>query len=216
MPSYSSRWHDTFSYGQIKTEWNLHSWVRPYLSARVIADTRSHADPANPLYFSESSVIAAAGLASRSWHGALLWGEAGSSIGYLSHHVTPDYRGGLSFARSSGHRWFLDTSADALFLSRFQNDGLLYLQNRAGYSRRAGAWDFQLYWSANATADARRQYWANFVETGPGIRIHSSVLPDFPVISVGFLRGVYTMNENNPRRPNFYDLRIGLWYALSR
>ena len=101
LPSYSSRWHDTFSYGQIKTEWNLHLPFRPYLSARIIADTRSHADPVNPLYFSESAVIAAAGLATRSWHGALLWGEAGSSIGYLSHHATPDYRGGLNFARTN-------------------------------------------------------------------------------------------------------------------
>jgi hypothetical protein len=34
-------------------------------------------------------------------------------------------------------------------------------------------------------------------------------------MSIGFLRGAYTINENNPRRPNFYDLRIGLWYAFS-
>src|SRR5205807_10443692 len=145
FPSYSSRWRDSFSYGQVKAEWNLHLPVRPYLSARIIADTRSHADPVSPLYFSESAVIAGAGLATRSWHGALLWGEAGSSIGYLSHHATPDYRGGLSFSRSRGRRWFLETSADALFLSRFQNDGLLYTLSRAGWSHGAGAWNFQFF-----------------------------------------------------------------------
>ena len=214
MPSYSSRWRDTFSYGQVKVEWNLHLPVRPYLSARVIADTRSQADPISPLYFSESAVIPAVGLATRSWHGALLWGEAGSAIGYLSHHAQPDYRGGLSFARTQGKRWFLDTTADALFMSRFQNDGLVYVQNRAGYAHRAGGLDFQFYWNANATLDAKRQYWANYVEMGPGLRVRTK-LPDFPVISIGFLRGVYTFNEANPRRPNFYDLRIGLWYALS-
>jgi tetratricopeptide (TPR) repeat protein len=215
LPTYSSRWHDTFSYGQLKTEWNLKLPFRPYLSARVIADTRSHADPVTPLMFSESAVVAAVGLASRPRHGALLWGEAGSSIGYLNHHATPDYRGGLSYARSYGKRWFLDTTADALFLSRFQNDGLLYSQNRAGYSLSAGSWKFQWYMNLNATADVRRQYWANFVEAGPGLRIRST-LPDFPVISIGFVRGAYTVNDYNPRRPNFYDLRIGLWYALSR
>jgi hypothetical protein len=188
--------------------------VRPYLSARVIADTRSQADPFTPMYFSESSVIVGVGLATRAWHGALLWGEAGSAIGYLSHHAMPDYRGGLSFTQTRGRRWFVETSADALFLSRFQNDGLLYSQNRAGWSRRAEGWTFQFHWSVNATVDARRQYWANFVETGPGLRIRSK-LPEFPVISIGFLRGAYTLNGNNPRRPNFYDLRIGLWYALS-
>ena len=108
----------------------------------------------------------------------------------------------------------MDTTADALFMSRFQNDGLLYLQNRAGYARRAGGWELQAYANVNATADAKRQYWANFVEIGPGIRIRPP-RPDLPVISVGFLRGVYTVNESNPRRPNFYDVRIGLWYALS-
>jgi tetratricopeptide (TPR) repeat protein len=214
FPTYSSRWRDTFTYGQVKAELNLHSVVRPYLSARIIADTRSQSDPINPLYYSESSVIAGVGLATRSWHGALLWGEAGNAIGYLSHHAVPDYRAGLNYAGSRATRWFLDTTADAIFMSRFQNDGLLYLQNRAGYSRKARGWEFQAYMNANATVDAKRQYWANFVEIGPGIRLRNA-RPDLPVISVSFLRGVYTVNENNPRRPNFYDVRIGLWYALS-
>jgi hypothetical protein len=215
LPTYSTRWRDMFSYGQVKTEWNLKLPVRPYLSARVIADARSHGDPVSPLLFSESAVVAAVGLASRPRYGALLWGEAGSSIGYLTHHATPDYRGGLSFARSYGKRWFVDLTGDALFMSRFQNDGLLYSQSRVGYSHDAGTWKFQWYLNLNATADAKRQYWANFVEAGPGLRIRSA-MPDFPVISIAFLRGAYTLNDYNPRRPNFYDLRIGLWYALSR
>jgi hypothetical protein len=172
-------------------------------------------DPVNPFFLSESAVILAGGLATRSWHGATLWGEAGSSVGYLSHHVTPDYRGGLSFARSQGRNWFMDNSADAVFISRFQNDTLLYAQNRAGYGKCVGAWKVQFYWNANATTDARRQYWANFVETGPGVSLRSRQ-PGFPVLSVNFLRGAYLVNEGNPRRPNFSDLRIGVWYALSR
>ena len=214
LPTYSTRWHDIFSYGQVKAEWNPKLPFRPYLSARVVADTRSRADPVSPVLFSESAVIAAIGLASRPWHGALLWGEAGSSIGYLSHHAIPDYRGGLSFARSWGKRCFVETTADALFLSRFQNDALLYTQNRFGYSHGAGAWTVQAYWNIHATADRKRQYWANFVEIGPGIRIRNR-LPNFPVLSICFVRGAYTVNESNPRRPNFYDFRLGLWYALS-
>ncbi len=214
MPNYSSRWRDTFSYGQLKAEWNLHAPVRPYLSARVIADTRSQAAPMNPLYYSETAVIAAAGVATRPWRGALLWAEAGSAVGYLSHHVTPDYRGGISFTRSYGKRWVLDTATDALFISRFQNDGLVYVQNRFGRTQHTGGWDVQLHWNVNATADAKRQAWANFVETGPGIRLRSK-RPELPVISFGWFRGVYTINKNNPLRPNFYDLRVGLWYALS-
>src|SRR5262249_35759494 len=150
------------------------------------------------------------GLATRNFHGAMLWGEAGSAIGYLTGHVQSDFRGGLSFARTQGKRWFVDTALDALFMSRFQNDGLVYLQNRVGYARNAGSVNLQFYWNANATVDAKRQYWANFVEMGPGLRIRTR-LPDFPVFSIGLLRGVYTVNQDNPRRPNFFDLRIGLW-----
>ena len=29
-------------------------------------------------------------------------------------------------------------------------------------------------------------------------------------------RGAYLVNQNNPQRPNFNDLRIGVWYAFSR
>jgi tetratricopeptide (TPR) repeat protein len=216
LPTYSTRWRDMFSYGQVKTEWNTHAFVRPYLSARLIADTRSQADAGNPLYFSESALIFAGGLATRNWHGMVLWGEAGSSLGYLSHHVTPDYRGGLALARGwTRGPWFVETTADALFVSRFHNDSLLYAQNRAGYSLRWGASKLQLYWNGNFTVDAKRQYWANFAETGPGLRFRSGALPSLPVISVNFVRGNYTLNRDNPRRPNFFDLRLGLWYALT-
>ena len=163
-----------------------------------------------------SAVILAAGLASHTWHGFTLWGEAGSSIGYLSHHVTPDYRGGLSFGRGWTHsRWFAETNADALFVSRFQKDTLLYTQNRAGYAVGSDKWKLQFLWNANLTVDAKRQYWANFVETGPGLRFRSSALPNFPIISFNVMRGAYTVNQGNPRRPNFYDIRIGLWYAIT-
>jgi hypothetical protein len=33
---------------------------------------------------------------------------------------------------------------------------------------------------------------------------------------VDLLRGFYLLNQGNPFRPNYTDLRIGLWYAFSR
>jgi tetratricopeptide (TPR) repeat protein len=216
FPTWSSRWRDMFSYSQVKVEWHAPGPFHPYLSMRLIADTRSQGDPANPLLYSESAVILAAGVASRPWHAMTLWGEAGESVGYLSHHVMPDYRGGLAFARGWQHRaWFFETNADAVFLSRFQDDALLYAQNRAGYTIGRGSSKLQLYWNGNFTTDQKRQYWANFAETGPGVRFRSSVLPNLPVVSLNFVRGAYTVNQSNPRRPNFYDVRIGLWYALT-
>src|SRR3954462_5856942 len=118
-----------------------------------------------------------------------------------------DYRGGLAFGRSfSG---FAETSVDALYVSRFNKDFLVYNQSRVG--RLSGP--VQLYWNANVTFDAHREYWANFVETGPGIRL--TLLP-VSYFTVNFMRGAYLVNRDNPRRPNFTDLRAGFWYAFSR
>jgi hypothetical protein len=62
---------------------------------------------------------------------------------------------------------FLETNDDAVFISRFQNDFILYSQNRAGVNLgRAGALgnlETRLYWNVNASADVRRQYWAKQV-----------------------------------------------------
>jgi tetratricopeptide (TPR) repeat protein len=229
LPMYSSRWHDVFSYGQAKAELKLGSLpFRPYASLRFVGDTQRAVGVGVPTYLSESSFIAAIGVASRYWRGAMLWGEAGSAISYRSRPVhgrmLPDYRGGLSFGRGFGHGigserpgWFTELTADAVFISRFGNDGLFYPQWRAGYTPHAvfGV-KSQVYWNANLTADTARQYWANFVETGPGVRLRCAGLPSGLSFSLNLLGGAYTRNEGNPRRPSFYDVRAGFWYAITR
>ncbi len=201
-PLYSTRWSDFFSYAQLKTELNTGSFVRPYVSLRLAGDSGVFL----PQALSEQSVILAAGLTTRVWHGARGWFEAGESLGYLSHHALPDYRGGLALNRKLAA--FADTSLDALYVSRFDRDFLIYSQSRIG--RIAGP--FQFYWNANLTFDAKSQYWANFAETGPGVRY---VLAPSSYLTLNLLRGVYLINEFNPRRPNFTDLRAGFWYAFT-
>jgi hypothetical protein len=34
-------------------------------------------------------------------------------------------------------------------------------------------------------------------------------------LGLNLLRGVYLVNENNPRRPNYTDVRLGVWYAFT-
>src|ERR1019366_7251629 len=73
----------------------------------------------------------------------------------------------LPFAPTSACGSSADATLDALYVSRFDHDFLAYTQSRAGY-------DFgpvQLHWNGNVTIDAKRQDWANFVETGPGLRV---------------------------------------------
>ncbi|MGO9256836.1 MAG: tetratricopeptide repeat protein [Bryobacteraceae bacterium] len=224
-PLFSTRWHDAFGYGQIKAEFRTGLPIHPYLSVRLVGDARvSEGLPAlaGPQYLSESSVIVGAGLATIPWHHIFLWGEAGNSMSYINGHKLPDYRGGLSASLAVGHSLraestgpFADTTLDAVFVSRFNNDAILYSQSRGGYTFGSGGFRGQVFWNANLTIDDQRQYWANFVETGPGLRFTASFLPPSMYFTVSGLRGAYLVNAGNPRGPTFNDLRAGVWYAFS-
>jgi Flp pilus assembly protein TadD len=233
FPFYSSRWRDVFSYGQVKTDFRIANLpLRPYISTRFIGDTRgtmSSAVPGiGPQDLSESSVILGFGLATRPWRGAMGWFEAGESMRYrgaASGSMTPDYRGGISFSRGFGHLLtpsahglFAETNEDGVYVSRFQHDFLVYSQNRAGYTLRASeslGLHAQLFWNWNVTVDSKSQYWANYVETGPGVRFRFAALPPALLFTVNAMRGSYLIMDGNPQGPNFYDLRVGFWYAFT-
>lgn len=233
FPMYSTRWRDLFSYGQVKTEVRLGRFpLRPYLSLRFIGDTRQTVGEASPQYLSESSLIAAFGLAAGPWKGFVLWGEAGSAVNYLATRrdvprAAPDYRGGISFAKGFGRLLgsetgglFFETNADGVFISRFDNDTLLYWQNRLGWTSpplgALGGLQLQLYWNGNVTADVRRQYWANVAESGPGLRLRWNWMPRSVAFSVNAVRGRYLIRQGNPWGLWFDDVRVGLWYAGTR
>jgi tetratricopeptide (TPR) repeat protein len=235
LPMYSTRWNDNFVYGQVKRNLPLplpaKLPVHFYVSARFVGDMRGQVslDHLPPQYLSENSVIVGTGVGTRQWHHLLGWAEAGISMSYLPgrHDVgmaVPDYRGGLNFAKGFGHLlgsshpgFFYETTADAIYVSRFDKDWLFYSQHRAGRTFHVLGGDFlQLYANANAVQDVKRQYWANTLEFGPGAKLHLPAMPAGVYFSADWLRGVYTMNEDNPRRPNYNDLRLGFWYAASR
>jgi Tfp pilus assembly protein PilF len=218
FPTISTRWRDTFVYAQAKTELRIAFPIHPYLSLRFIGDARGAVRLGaniSPQNLSESSVIVGLGLASTPWRGLMAWFEAGEALRYVIPHgetgrALPDYRGGISFAKAlrGPRRLFAETNDDGVFISRFGNDSLLYSQNRTG---RTFGENVQVYWNWNATVDATGEYWANTVETGPGVRFRLNPLQ----FTVNFLRGAYLVNESNPYRPNFNDVRIGVWYAFT-
>ena len=235
-PFFSSRWHDAFGYGQVKTELKIGRLpIRPYVTVRFVGDARETtgstlSNPA-PEYLSETSFIVGVGASTLPWRGMTGWFEAGEAMKYLPSRtdvgsMIPDYRGGLAYAKGFGHLMnsakglFYETNEDGIFVSRFQNDLLLYSQNRGGYTLAPmegfGGFEAQLYWNANITTDRLHEYWANYAETGPGLRFRFRDLPKSLLFSVNFLRGAYMVNTDNPRRPNFFDLRAGFWYAFTR
>jgi Flp pilus assembly protein TadD len=220
-PIISTRWHDLFGYGQVRLELRTGLPLVLYSSVRLVGDTRLTMGAIEPVALSESSVIFAGGVRTLPWHGITGWFEAGSAVGYMSGHALPDYRGGASTARGWGHSItaesggrFADTTLDGVFVSRFGNDFLAYSHTRVGYTLGPSAFRAQIVWNGNVTVDDQRQYWANFVETGPGIRIRAAWMPPSMYLGVDAMRGAYLIHEGNPGRPNFDDIRAGLWYAF--
>lgn len=214
FPTISTRWQDTFVYAQAKTELRWAFPIHPYVSLRFIGDARGAVRMGaniSPQNLSESSVIVGAGLASPVYRGLMAWFEAGEALRYRTpSSALPDFRGGVSYTGSvrGPHRLFAESNDDGVFISRFGNDTLLYSQNRTG--RPLGE-SVQIYWNWNATVDAKGEYWANSVETGPGVRFRVNPLQ----FTVNFLRGAYLVNQSNPYRPTFNDVRIGVWYAFT-
>jgi hypothetical protein len=241
FPMFSTRWHDAFAYAQIKTELRLPRWfVHPYASMRFIGDSQGAVNVASvanggPQYLSERGVILALGASTSQYHGANAWFEAGEMLRYSpsagdTGRLVPDYRGGVSFTKGiggllarGGHWLFAETNDDGIFVSRFGNDTLLYSQNRAGYTLRSmetlraiGSIHVQVYWNGNARVDVLRQYWANYAETGPGVRFRFEEWRVPLRFSIDAMRGAYLVNQGNPRRPNFNDVRVGIWYAFTK
>lgn len=234
FPFYSSRWSDEFTYGQVKTEYKPSKGrVRPYVSMRFVGDTKGvlREPGVLPSQLSESAVLLAGGVSSALGHGVTGWVESGAAVKYRTPQagqarVTPDTRGGLFYGKGWGRMlgtaapgWFVESTVDAVYFSVFQHNGLFVSQNRGGWTFRPwneNGLQAQALVNVNITADARAQYWANFAEAGPGVRVRWSGLPPGLRVGVDWVRGSYLRNEGNPRRPNFFDFRAGVWYAFTR
>jgi len=236
LPMFSTRWNDAFTYGQVKRTiplsvlggWN--KLLSFYVSTRFDGDVRSGLPlTVAPTYFSENAFIFGVGVSSRTWHHFTGWVEAGEAVSYLPNRhdvgmAIPDYRGGVNFAKGFGtllgshsSGFFYETTDDGIYVSRFDKDWLLYSQHRTGRTFRAwGNTSAQVLLNANVTQDLKRQYWANTFEMGPGVKVHLPWMAPNVYLSTDFLRGVYTDNQANPHRPNYYDFRLSFWYAITK
>jgi tetratricopeptide (TPR) repeat protein len=230
LPMFSTRWHDLFTYGQIKRTipmpslGKVNKLVSFYFSTRFTGDVKSGLIGQNvqfPQYLSESAFIVGVGAALKTWHRVTGWVEAGESIKYLDLKnvgaAVPDYRGGANYAKgfgslagSSKAGFYYETTADAIYVSGFGKDWLFYSQNRAGRTLPVGEGNtLQVLVNGNVVTDVQHQYWANTVEFGPGVRFRPSWLPKNVYFSGDFLRGVYLATN----RPSYNDIRFGFWYA---
>ena len=202
----------------------MNKLVSFYVSTRFTGDVRSGLIPQSeqfPQYLSESSFIVGVGVSTKTWHRLTGWAEAGESLKYLAlqnvSSAVPDYRGGVNYAKGFGHLatsnkagFYYETTADAIYVSRFGKDWLFYSQNRAGRTLPLGEGNtLQVLMNGNVVADVQQQYWANTAEFGPGVRFRPSWLPKNVYFSADYLRGFYLTTQ----RPNYSDMRVGMWYA---
>jgi tetratricopeptide (TPR) repeat protein len=237
LPMYSTRWNSTFLYSQGKLEFvRLKKWgIQPYVSLRWYGDTRLRQTlpggiSSNGPLLSDSAFMLAAGVNRFLTPRLFVWGEAGRAFSYLANNPASgwgqaDYRGGVSYLRGWGAAanngeagWFTEAGGDGVYVSRFNNNFLMYGQARRGYTLPAlshGVY-LQPLWNFNWTADAQRAWWGNFAESGPGVRMRWDTLPPNVSLRLDLLRGVYLVNKDNPHRPNYWDVRASLWYALTR
>ena len=233
LPFYSSRWNEVFAYGQAKMEFRLpKTTLRPYLSSRLIGDLGRNkglrfgpTGQGTPQALSESAIVLAAGIATPRKHGLSAWGEAGASWQYFAakNHtakIRSDYRGGLNFSKAIGAAnlsseggWFAMSTADAVYLSRFDNNTLFYGQNRIGY--HAPSAPLQFYINLNITTDLKRMDWANYYEIGPGVRWRAPGMPKALYLFADFVYGRHMLKGDGSRSRRFADLRVGVWYALT-
>jgi hypothetical protein len=224
FPLYSSRWSDLFGYGQAKVDMRIGKLpFRPYVSVRFVGDARRTTGGISPQSLSESAFIIGAGVATTQFHGAMAWFEAGTAFSYLDGQRWRDFRGGVSYAKTKGASiaaehsgLFFETTDDSVFISHFDNDQINYSQNKFGYTSALTGLKMQSFWTANITVDLKSQYWANFAETGPGMRFHLPFMPVAMTLMLNAVHGVYLRNEGNPGRPNFNDFRAGIWYAFTK
>lgn len=226
LPIFSSRWHTAFTYGQMKSEWRLGKLpIVPYASLRFVGDSHRAAGALTPQYLSESSFILGAGLRTKPWRNVFAWAEAGNAIRYRNRsdigRAVPDYRGGISFSKGFGKGlgatttgWFFETVNDTVMLSRFRWNLIAYSQNRVGFTLPSlGVLQWQGVWNGNITADRKREAWANFSDTGPGIRLRLKWMPPSMMFSFDLLQGRYWIQKDNPL---YRDARAGVWYAFTR
>ncbi|MDZ7639020.1 MAG: tetratricopeptide repeat protein [Bryobacterales bacterium] len=234
MPLHSTRWGSTFSYAQAKLEWEQRRIpVVPYFSLRFVGDTTGSIGVANPQFLSENSFIAGLGMRTRPWSGLVAWGEAGSTMAYLTSRreatgrFLPDYRGGISHFKLAGPSLlnakagnFAETMNDVVYIHRFDRDTLAISRNRVGRHLGKlggmGGLQLQAFLNLNLNADFKRQAWANFVEAGPGIRLRWAWMPPSLSFTFSYLRGHHTIRRVDDRPNTYNDFQAGFWYAITR
>ena len=234
LPFFSSRWHDVFAYGQVKTEVKLGKLpLHAYVSTRLVGDTRGTLNGGNPgvapQYLSESAVIFGLGVSTNAWHGATGWFEAGEALRYRGEDSGHIYAGLSRRSVIQQRRGPFNGFVEERIVCRHQRRCRVHEPFRARpaavfteSSRLHPALLRERRHSGSAVLELSRDRGFAAPVLGELCRNRAwraaAACCDIARAAVYGERaaGNYLVQEGNPRGPLFYDLRAGLWYAFSR
>jgi tetratricopeptide (TPR) repeat protein len=202
-------------------------WGSPvsfYVHGRVLRDTASHLGQL-PQIFSDNAAIAGGGLFFQPYRARyFLSGEANEAYLFKQNStgrtaLVPDYRAIAGYFGSwpkMGGPFRFEANGSVGFYSRYQHDGIAYLQPREALDLfHAGGLRFSSFLQENVALDTNQAFYNNTAEVVPGLDIHARSLPGAS-LRFQYVFGYYLDlpgNSPNPYGPSYRDLRFRLLYG---
>ena len=196
-----------------------------YLNARLLRDTASQVGPL-PQIFDDNAFLGGFGILFQPGAGHLAFSaEANEAyVFYAGRNHTaatvPDLRAVVGyynvFRPTAESRFSLQANGSVGFYSRYQHDGILYLQPQQGYDlNRSGPVRLTPYLQENIALDTKQQYYNNIAEVIPGLQLEFPRAADL-AFHFEYVRGYYLpfhTNTVNPYGTAYNDFRVRLTWS---
>jgi tetratricopeptide (TPR) repeat protein len=232
-----SQYLDRFNDGIVDATTRLYQRIgadspfRAYLNVRLLRDTASQVGKL-PEIFDDNAFLTGVGLAfqPKEAHFAINAEANEAYVFYAGRNHTaalvPDFRATLGYYnvfRPSGHghlsnRWSLEANGSIGFYSRYDRDGISYLQPQVGYDVvRTSSFRMAPYFQANMAFDTNQEYYNNIGEAIEGIEFYFHRLTGL-ALRTEYVRGYYLpihTNTPNPYPTAYNDFRVRLTWSKS-
>ena len=238
-PMYTSRFENGIAIFQSRLGWkpSVDMPVSFYLGGQVTRDTLSKGGTL-PIIFSDDVGLVGLGIQLQPKHSHFAFrAEENIAVpliggGTYNYDARGDFRAigsyynlfqgklrgpldSITFDRLKGERLFSDIDGSAGYYSRYDHNGILYLQNREGLRLWSmGPSQVSGYLKYFVVKDTHRDFYNNLGEGGGGVEFRPNMKANIG-FRVEFLRGAYfgIARQPNPYRPNYNDVRVMLVFG---
>lgn len=238
-PMYTSRFDNGIAIFQSRLGWKPSSElpISFYLGGQVTRDTLSQGGTL-PIIFSDNVGLVGLGIQLQPHHSHFsVRAEENLAVplisgGTYNYDARGDFRamgsyynlfqgklrgplGLITFDRLKAERLFSDIDGSLGYYSRYNHNGILYLQNREGLRLwRMGPSQVSGYLKYFVVKDTHRDFYNNLAEGGGGVEFRPTTKANLG-FRVEFLRGAYfgIARDPNPYRPNYNDVRAILVFG---